>query len=199
MKKITPASIPAHPSPQPNYVSTVATQNVLTILTAALDNMFVPTSETAPSTPPKVPSLTTEGASSTTNTAAVRPFIVKHPRLLIADDQLIQRKSHQKVAIQLGFSHENIVVCNNRSEALQAIHAAIEEKQPFGAVFSDRDMGNDTDGDLLAGEVSRLENPPHFIMISGTLPEHLPLGVHFGIRKGVSLRKQLAAHLDSLP
>jgi hypothetical protein len=94
---------------------------------------------------------------------------------------------------------ENIVVCNNRSEARQAIQAAIEENKPFGTVFSDRNMGNETDGDLLAEEVSQLEYPPHFIMISGTLPDHLPLGVHFGIPKGVSLREQLAAHLGSLP
>ena len=202
MNKITPAPIPAPPSPQPNHVPTVATQNVLTALAAALYNVSVSTAKIAiipeASTPPTAPSLATEGASSTTNTSAVRPFIVKHPRLLIADDQPISRKLHQKVATDLGFLLENIVVCNNRSEASQVIQAAIEENKPFGTIFSDRNMGNDTDGDLLAEEVSRLEPPPHFIMISGTLPEQLPLGVHFGIPKGASLRKQLSAHLGSL-
>ena len=205
MNKITPAPIPAPASPRPSHVLTVATQNVLTVLAAALCNVSVSTAKIAPSpeasTPPTAPSLATEGASSTTNTAAVRPFIVKHPRLLIADDQPISRKLHQKVATDLGFLLENIVVCNNRSEAIQAIQAAIEENKPFGTIFSDRDMGNDTDGDLLAEEVSRLEHPPHFIMISGTRPETLPPGVHFGLTKGDESkpeeRVKLVNHLNA--
>ena len=196
MKKITAAPISASASPWPNHAPTVVTQNVLTALAATLYNVSVSTAKTAPiteaNTPPTTPPPTTE-------TKLPAKFLDENPRLLVADDSPLSRRYSTRLGIEIGFEPQNIVVCNNRSEAIQAIQAAIEENKPFGTIFSDRDMGNDTDGDLLAEEVSRLEPPPHFIMISGTLPEQLPLGVHFGIPKGASLRKQLSAHLGSLP
>jgi hypothetical protein len=167
-------------------------------LTSALYKQCASTAKIAPiteaNTPPKTPPPTTE-------TKLPAKFLDENPRLLVADDSPVSRKYSTRLGIEIGFEPENIVVCNNRSEAIHAIQAAIKEKKPFGTIFSDRDMGNETDGDLLAEEVSRLEHPPHFIMISGTRPETLPPGVHFGLTKGDESkpeeRVKLVNHLNA--
>ena len=143
-----------------------------------------------PRTPPyHSPTAAPESASSTTD--AVARFIAEHPRLLIVDDDQGTRKILGKTAQKLGFSQQNIVIFENADAAFEAISAAATEGNPFHVVFSDRDMGNETDGDALAKNILDEGYPLHFIMISGSLPEALPPGVNYGILKGGSLKSAL--------
>jgi len=125
-------------------------------------------------------------------------FLTRNPKILIADDSKICLKGNKAAALRLGFLSENIVTCKDLNEAQAAFFQAKEDNQPFNIIWSDRDMGNTTDGDEFAKMVQASGSTPIFVMISSSLPETPPPGVTLAFAKDKSLNENLRTYFETL-
>lgn len=132
--------------------------------------------------PPEIENMSASSVSGVPAFRLHQEVLGRCYRVLVADDSKLSRRMLRHLAEELGFSH--IEMAENADVAISFLNRAEREGTPFHAVFSDRDMGNVTDGDALALYVASLGYPVHFVMVSSTLPEVLPVGVHLGISKG---------------
>jgi hypothetical protein len=119
-------------------------------------------------------------------------------RLLIADDTPLCLKCNLRITKQLGFLESRITTCKDLEDAKTAFFEAARAGDPFQYVFSDRDMGNKTDGDTFAKNIREAGfAETQFILISGTLPEEKPFGVNTAIPKDRSLSNDLSDYFNT--
>ncbi len=195
-----PTQMARHLSEKPptrlTRISSIAASNVLHILTTAIQNrIHLPSAKIACAD--EIPEPAQSSMPEEDPLSFSPDFLIQNPRILVADDSPLALKLSVSLAKRLGFAPDNIITSQSRAEAHQKFREAERSNAPIDVIFSDRDMGNQTDGDRLAKEVKHVDPKVVFILISGTPPEICPPDIDKIYVKGRYKKEDIVRYLES--